>query len=243
LHRSRHNGRADLAEASHDLFAQFHFYEFISEEERAKSDEDMFYEPKTLLLSEVLPGRRYELVITSYYGMPFLRYRLGHLVRITGLEDKAAGITLPQMLFESRADDLIDIAGFTRVCERSISQAMVASRVTCEDWVARKETIEGKPALHLYIELNGEYLEEALETELNTQLAKADPGYRDLTGMMDIHPLMVTVLKPGSFNKFARARHLAGMELAQQKPRRMNACEDEINELSGCKVRRPVLSG
>jgi len=119
---------------------------------------------------------------------------------------------------------------------------MVASRIACEDWVARKETIDGKPALHIYLELNGDYMEEALETELNTTCPKR-PGYRDLTAMMDIHPLMVTVLKPGSFNKFARARHAAGLELAQQKPRRMNACEDDINELSGQKIRRPVLSG
>jgi hypothetical protein len=215
------------------------FYEFISEAERAKSGEDIFYEPKTLLLSEVLPGQRYELVITSYYGMPFLRYRLGHLVRITALEDKEAGIALPQMVFESRADDLIDVAGFTRVCERSISQAMVTSGINCEDWVARKETILGKPALHIYLEINGNPTVE-LDAVLNAQLALADPGYRDLTGMMDIHPLKVTVLKPGSFKKFARARHLAGLELAEQKPRRMNAAEEEINELMGERVRQPV---
>jgi hypothetical protein len=219
------------------------FYEFISEEERARSDEDLFYQPRTLLLSEVLPGQRYELVITSYYGMPFLRYRLGHLVRFTDIEDKAAGIVLPQMVFESRADDLIDVAGFTRVCERSISQALVASRLVYEDWVARKETIQGKPALHIYLELNTAFSQAELEIELNSQLAKIDPGYRDLTAMLDIHPLLVTVLKAGSFSKFARVRRLAGMELAQQKPRRMNACEEDISELLGQKVRRPVLSG
>ncbi len=217
------------------------FYEFISESERAKSDVDMFYEPKTVLLDAVLPGQQYELVITSYYGMPFLRYRLGHLVRFTAVEDLAAGIALPQMVFESRADDLIDIAGFTRVCERSISQAVAASHIACEDWVARKETILGKPALHIYLELNARPTADLGEA-LNSQLALADPGYRDLTAMMNIHPLRVTLLTPGSFKRFASARRQAGFELARQKPRRMNAVEEEINELQGLEVRLPVHS-
>jgi hypothetical protein len=218
------------------------FYEFIPEVEWQKSCEDKFYEPKTVLLSEVLPDQRYELVITSFYGMPFLRYRLGHLVRITAIEDRAAGIALPQMVFESRADDLIDIAGFTRVCERSISKAVAEAGLVYEDWVARKETVEGKPALHIYLEMKGGSQEGALQQALHTQLIKADPGYRDLNTMMDIHPLLVTVLQPGSFRRFARVRQSSGFELAQQKPRRMNAGEDEINELMDLKVHQAVFS-
>jgi len=216
------------------------FYEFIPEDEWARSCADCYYEPRTVLLSEVVPGKRYEMVITSYHGGPFLRYRLGHLIRILDVEDKKAAIALPQMVFESRADDLIDIAGFTRVCERSISQAIAGSRVHCEDWVARKETIDGKPALHIYMEVSGDSSPENLAKELNTRIVDIDPGYRDLNAMMDIHPLQLTLLKPGSFNAFARARHQAGLEMAQQKPRRMNAAEEEIVELTGRKVAQPV---
>jgi hypothetical protein len=219
------------------------FYEFIPESEWQRSCEDKFYEPQTVLISELEAGQRYELVISSFYGMPFIRYRLGHLVRITSLEDAEAGIALPQMVFESRADDLIDIAGFTRVCERSISKAVAESHLFCEDWVARKESLNGRPALHIYMELNGQYQEGALQKELNEQLIKADPGYRDLSAMMDIHPLQLTVLPPGCFKRFARTRQQAGWEMAQQKPRRMNACEDEISELLGKPSRQTVFSG
>jgi hypothetical protein len=90
------------------------FYEFIPESEWLKSREDIFYEPHTVLLSEVKPGERYEIVISSFCGMPFLRYRLGHLVRITALEDTDAEIYLPQMIFEAREDHLIDIAGLLK---------------------------------------------------------------------------------------------------------------------------------
>jgi len=99
---------------------QSNFFEFIPESEWKRSNNDIFYEPRTVLLSEVKPGERYELVITSFYGMPFIRYRLGHLIRITALADEEAKIYLPQMVFESRADDLIDIAGFTRISEKPV---------------------------------------------------------------------------------------------------------------------------
>ena len=90
------------------------FYEFIPESEWSKSREDIFYEPHTVLLSEVKPGERYEIVISSFWGMPFVRYRLGHLVRITALEDADAEICLPQMVFEDREDHQIDIAGLLK---------------------------------------------------------------------------------------------------------------------------------
>jgi phenylacetate-coenzyme A ligase PaaK-like adenylate-forming protein len=217
------------------------FYEFIPEEEWAKSREDIFYEPKTVLLSEVVPGGRYELVITNFYGMPFIRYRLGHLIRITDLEDEEAQIFLPQMVFETRADDLIDIAGFTRICEKSVSQAIAGSGVDCEDWLARKETKEGKPTLHIYMELNRNYPPEDLASALHNELVKVDPGYHDLAMMMEIYPLQVTTLKRGSFNKYAKARHNAGFELAQQRPPRMNASEEDILELMDLMVRKVAL--
>jgi hypothetical protein len=86
---------------------QSSFFEFIPEGEWLKSRKDIFYEPNTVLLTGVKPGERYELVISSFYGMPFLRYRLGQIVRITAREDAEAGIYLPQMVFEALADESV----------------------------------------------------------------------------------------------------------------------------------------
>jgi hypothetical protein len=219
------------------------FYEFIPEDEWARSRQDIFYQPQTVLLPDLIPGERYELVITSFYGMPFMRYRLGHLIRITDLQDEDAGINLPQMVFESRSDDLIDIAGFTRVCEKSISRAIAASGINCEDWVARKETSGDKPLLHLYIELNQECSADDVAGKLHDELTKVDQGYHDLSCMMEIHPLRVTLLNNGCFKKYSRERRYAGFELAQQRPVRMNACENDIRELMGLEVRSQVKAG
>ena len=207
------------------------FFEFIPEAEWLKSRNDVFYEPYTLLLPDVRSGERYELVITSFYGMPFLRYRLGHLVRITALEDKEAGVYLPQMVFEARGDDLIDIAGFTRVSEKTVLQAVTNSGIDYEDWIIRKEIKQGKPVLHLYIELDGGNGGVDLASVLHGELIKTDPGYHDLAAMMEMRPLEVTELRRGTFKGYYQGKQENGSALAQRRPPRMNAPDSVVEEL------------
>jgi len=216
------------------------FYEFIPESEWEKTKEDTSYEPRTVLLPDVQVGQRYEIIITSFYRMPFIRYRLGHLIRIIALEDEVTGIHLPQMIFEARADDLIDIAGFTRISEKTVTAAIAGSNIDCEDWTIRKEIKEGKPALHLYIEFNNGFQPEQLALVVHDELMKTDPGYCDLATMMDIEPLKVTVLPSGTFRDFYRQRQENGVDLAQSRPPRMNAPDDIIGELTGVKEDKPI---
>ncbi len=101
---------------------QSNFYEFIPETERLKARNDITYQPQTVLLPEVKTGERYEVVITSLYGMPFIRYRLGHLVRFNSLSDPESQIKLPQMRFESRVDLSEDASASTHTSEKSAIQ-------------------------------------------------------------------------------------------------------------------------
>jgi len=216
------------------------FFEFIPETEWLKAKSDVFYEPQTVLLPEVKANERYELVITSFYGMPFIRYRLGHLLRITALSDEEAEICLPQMVFETRADDLIDIAGFTRISEKTITQAIANAGLHYEDWTIRKEIKQGKPTLHLYIETNHDYQQADLASIVHSELMDTDRYYHDLAVMMEIQPLEVTVLCPGTFQEFYRERLEYGAELAQRRPPRMNASDDVIRELLTIGSREPT---
>jgi hypothetical protein len=216
------------------------FLEFIPENEWLKSKHNDGYVPDTVLLPELNAGERYELVITSFHGMPFIRYRLGHLVRITAMEDKEAQVYLPQMVFEARADDLIDIAGFTRVSEKTITQAIANARIDCEDWIIRKEITQGKPSLHLYIELRNGPPPENLPSVLHSELMKTDPGYHDLAVMMEVRPLEVTILRSGTFEDFYTEKQKSGFELAQSRPPRMNTSDDIIEELISLANRQTV---
>ena len=207
------------------------FFEFIPESEWPENKRGVFHPPGTVLLSEVEPGQRYELVITGFYGMPFIRYRLGHLIRITSLVDEEAQVYLPQMVFETRADDLIDIAGFTRISEKTVAQAIANAGFGGAEWSIRKEVKQDKPALHLYIELNSDHTPIDVASVLHQELKKVDSFYSDLDSMMDIHPLEVTLLRRGTFADYYQEKKEAGAELPERKPPRMNAPDDVIKEV------------
>jgi phenylacetate-coenzyme A ligase PaaK-like adenylate-forming protein len=218
------------------------FFEFVPEAEWLKSRDDKNYQPSTILLDEVKPGERYEIIITSFYGMPFLRYRIGDLIKVIALEDEEAGIKLPQMVFDSRADDLIDIAGFTRFDEKTIWQAIANTGVKYEDWSARKEyEQQDKPILHLYIELKEETESKVLEESIQQELAAIDQDCRDLRGMLGIRPLRVTLLPAGSFQRYYEERKRGGADLAHLKPPHMNASDTIIRDLLSLKHTRGSL--
>ena len=69
------------------LIPYSNFYEFIPEDEYLKSWQDAEYDPQTVLFHELTEGCRYEVVITNLHGMPFLRYRVGHLVKVIAQEE------------------------------------------------------------------------------------------------------------------------------------------------------------
>ena len=207
------------------------FLEFAPEQEWLKSREDKDYQPSTVLLDEVQPGERYEVIVTSFYGMPFLRYRLGDLIRIVALEDEEAGIKLPQMIFDSRADDLIDIAGFPRLDEKTMWQAIANTKIKYEDWTVRKEYEQNEPLIRLYIELKEERGVRELEELIRRQLATLNRDYKDLEGMLGIQPLRVALLPVGSFQRYYEEKRRAGADLAHLKPSHMNAPDTVIETL------------
>jgi hypothetical protein len=207
------------------------FLEFIPEDEWLKNRKDPKYCPSTVLIDEVEAGKRYELVFTSFYGMPFLRYRVGDLIRIVSLQDESARISLPQMLFESRADDLIDLAGFTRLDEKTVWQAIVNSGLEYEDWTIRKEFNGGRPFLHLYLELKNFSKTKRAKQLIDKSLTSLDPDYADLIKILEVDPLRLTILPKGSFQRYLETKKKAGFDLAHLKPPHMNASDKVIETL------------
>jgi len=207
------------------------FFEFIPEEESLKSKGDPTYQPPTFLLDEIKPGN-YELVITNFHGGPFVRYRTGHLVRITSLRNEELNIDIPQMTFLSRIDDLIDIAGFTRLTEKVIWQAIENSGVAYEDWVARKE-VKGKPILHLYIELkeNGYVGARKLAASIHEQIKKLDEPYAELESFVGLKPLQVTLLPEGAFREYTLKQKAEGADLLNLKAPHINPSDSIIDFL------------
>ncbi len=219
------------------FFPNLNFLEFIPEEEYFRWQLDRSYQPKTVLLDEVKAGENYELVITNFHGSALVRYRIGDMIRITALRNENLGIDIPQMVFERRADDLIDL-GFMRLTERVIWQAIENSKIPYRDWTAYKEAGE-KPILHLYIELDDNYVASAenIAKAVYEEIKKVDGGlyiYKDLPSMerlIDFKPIEVTLLPAGIFSKYKEQRKSEGMDLVHLKPPHINPSSKALASL------------
>jgi len=209
------------------------FFEFIPERDAMRSREDATFKPRTLLMDELEPGN-YELVISNFHGGPFVRYRLGHLVRILSRRNDALGIDIPQMSFIARIDDQIDIAGFTRLSEKVIWRALENSGLEYVDWLARKE-VQNKPLLHLYVELKGDDRRMAAEKvaeEIHEELKTLDTPYAELEAFTGIRPLRVTLLPEGAFKTYSMRQKATGADISHLKPPHINPPDEVVEFLT-----------
>ncbi len=214
------------------------FFEFIPEDEAVKSWQDPSYQAKTYLMDEIKPGN-YELVITNFQGGPFVRYRLGHLVKITSLRNDKLNIDIPQMLFLSRIDDQIDIAGFTRLSEKVIWQAIENSKTIDSGWVVRKETEQDKPIIHLYIETRNSHngTAEEIAAAVHQELKKLDKPYSELEDFTGIRPIKVSLLPKNAFKLYKLKQQASGAEISHLKPPHLNPTQDMVDFLANADIK------
>jgi hypothetical protein len=211
------------------------FLEFIHEDEHFKNKLDPSYQPKTLLLDELKAGENYEIVITNFYGGALVRYRIGDMVKITLLRNEKLGIDIPQMVFERRADDLIDF-GVTRLTEKTIWQAIENTGVPYEDWVARKE-VGGNMTLRLFIESGDAAVSEAdMGAAVEEQIKRLDSSFvithGDVGSYLDFG-VEVTLLPKGTFANYTAHRQAEGADLAHLKPPHINPSPEVLSLLLG----------
>lgn len=213
------------------FFPDVAFWEFIPEAERLKEKEDKQYQPVTVLLNELEPGKDYELILTQFYGMPLLRYRIKDLVSVAAVKDEEAGINLPQITFKARLGDMINLAGLAELDEKTVWQAIVDTGIRFEDWSARKEYDQGQTYLRLYVELKEDRQVSEVEQMVDRQLKATDVDYRDLGDQLGLQPVRVTLLSPRTFQRYYEEKHKEGADLAHLKPPHMNATDTIIDRL------------
>jgi len=232
------------------------FFEFIPEREWFKWQLDHSYQPKTILLDEVKADENYEIVLTNLHGGAFVRYRIGDIIRITSLRNEKLNIDIPQMVFYSRADDRIDISGFGRLTEKVIWEAIENSGIPYRDWTARKEATGDRTILHLYLELEDNYVasEEAVAATIYGELRKLDSvyhynqygAYSDPETMLGLKPITVTFLPQGAFARYISQRQAEGADLGTIKPPHINPSNKVLSLLGAPKVvveAAPVTEG
>ena len=228
------------------FFPNLNFFEFIPEREWFKWQLDHSYQPKTVLLDEVKAGENYEIVITNFRGGIMTRYRVGDMIKITSLRNEKLDVDIPQMAFHSRADELIDITGFGHLTERVVWEAIEGIGIPYTDWTARKEVVDDKPILHLYLELKDDSIasEQAVATAIYEELIKLDSvyhyniysAYGDPETVLGLKPVVVTFLRQGAFSSYIAQRQAEGAALGHLKPSHVNPSEAVLSQLGAPKV-------
>jgi hypothetical protein len=228
------------------FYPNLNFFEFIPEREWFKWQLDHSYQPKTVLLDEVKAGEIYEIVITNFHGGVMTRYRVGDMIKITSLRNKKLNIDIPQIVFHSRADELIDITGFGHLTERLIWEAIEGAGIPYTDWTARKEVVDDKPILHLYLEPKDDFIasEQAVAAAIYDELIKLDSvyhyniysAYGDPEAVLGLKPVVVTFLRQGAFSSYIAQRQSEGAALGHLKPSHVNPSEAVLTQLGAPKV-------
>ena len=67
--------------------------------------------PAPVLLDGLEEGKLYELIVTQFYGMPLLRYRINDIIKVISLTDEETGVRLPQIAVQRKVGQTIDLAG------------------------------------------------------------------------------------------------------------------------------------
>ena len=223
------------------------FFEFIPEREWFKWQLDHSYQPKTILLDEVKQGEKYEIVITNLHGGILTRCRIGDMVRITSLRNEKLGIDIPQMVFEKRVDELIIMFGVGHLTEKLIGEAIENTGIPYLDWTARKEIIDDKPALHIYLELKDKYIvsEQRAAVSVYNELEKLDSVYHfnlqkyvygDAISLLGLRPVVVTFLPEGTFSGYVSMRRSEGAAVNNLKPPHINPSDEVLSLLRTPKV-------
>jgi hypothetical protein len=209
------------------FFPDVNFLEFIPEKDSVKSIKDKSYIPRTLLINEIKPNERYELVITKFRGGAFVRYRVGDVIECLALKNEAYKINLPQIRFVDRISNVIDLAGFTRITKATIEKALEISRLPINEWIASKQYEDKEPVLHIYMEMNDEEnTHSKVKSIVHEKLQVVDSDYKDIESLLGRDPLRITLLPSGAFEKHVKQN---GDNLVK-----MNPSKKSIDELVKC---------
>ncbi len=203
------------------LFPDVAFYEFIPKSEMEKNIENQSYIPSTYLLDELVAGNHYEIVISNFKGGAFARYRTGDMFQCLSLTNENDGINLPQFNYIDRVPSVIDIAGFTRITENTINEALRISKLDIDRWFATKDIDEFKRAfMHLYVEIGAEGMNIGLTKNIITEhlsiyFRYIDGDYKDLKSLLGIEPLVISIIPRGTISRFA---NIHGRMLRRMNP-------------------------
>lgn len=184
------------------LLPESAFFEFIPVDGAGES---------TVLMDDLEPGRKYEVVVTNRSGL--YRYRMGDVVQMVGRHERA-----PVIKFCYRRNQLINIAG-----EKSNQQQFDAAirrftrltRAEVRGYCVQEDRRDIASRYLFYMECDR--IPSGADEAMESCLCAANPEYRSCRNMQEIEPLHIEFLREGSFARYERKLAESGKPLAQSK--------------------------
>ena len=207
------------------------FLEFIPYEKSMEDEEKSSHNMPTVLLNELQEGKLYEVVITQFYGMPLLRYRMHDIIKVVSLEDVETGTKLPQITFQRRLGETINLAGLTQLDEKTIWRAIANTGIKYVDWLACKEYMQNQTYLRIYIEPKEKIDANEIERRIDEELRLIDIDYQDLSAYLDLQPIKITELPSGTFQAYIDEKISEGADIAHLKPNHINPPQKVLQRL------------
>lgn len=159
----------------------------------------------TVSLSDVEPGKRYQLVATPYLT-ELTRYAMPDLLECVDTGDDVLGSDLPSFKYYARADRLIVLHNFTRIAEEELLSVLKESGVPFVDFTAVKEYDGAKEHMKLYLELSEPMEAEKVYRLIDERLTAFDRDWHDLKRFLKFSPLRIELLPKGSFKRYMQSR-------------------------------------
>jgi len=153
------------------------------------------------------------------------------LFKVVSLRDSEMGVNLPQFVFQRKLGQTIDLAGLATLDERAIWRAIANTGIKYTDWSACKEYDQNQGFLRLYLELSEEREAAEVANMIDEQLKAVDSDYGDIDYYLQAQPVRVTLLAPGTFQRYMGEKAKEGADLAHLKPPHVNPPKADIQHL------------
>jgi hypothetical protein len=114
---------------------------------------------------------------------------------------------------------------------RLLIWAVASTGLKYTEWSACKEYDQNQSYLRLYLELKEDREATKVETMIHNQLEIVDTDYKDVNAYLGLQATRVTLLSPGTFQRYMNEKMEEGAELAHLKPPHMNPPEEIIQRL------------
>lgn len=204
--------------------------QFVPIEEAQDTYSDKVMEaPDIVEMMDVEIGKRYQLIATPYYN-DITRYIMPDNFECVSKGDDLLGSNIPVFKYYSRSDKLMVLHNFTRINEQEIVSVLEEAKIPFVDFTARKERMNTKEHLVIYLELSDDMPEDEVRNRVHEAFMDFDKDYRDLSDFMGYTPLKLVFLKKGTFRKYLQNKEgmprIARIDMREERLREVLSYSD-----------------